>query len=45
MLAFAHMPTGTTANRRFDGDAVISNIIKPASALTTSGADIGGATP
>jgi hypothetical protein len=40
MLAFAHIPTGTTANRGFDRDEVISNIIEPASALTTSGADI-----
>jgi hypothetical protein len=47
ILAFAHIPTGTTANRGFDRDEVISNIIKPASALTTSGADIeiGRATP
>ena len=47
MLAFAHIPTGTTANRGFERDEVISNIIKPASALTTSGADIeiGRATP
>jgi putative transposase len=45
MLAFAHIPTGTTANSGFDRDEV--SIIKPASALSTRGADIeiGRATP
>ena len=47
ILAFAHIPAGTTANRGFDRDEVITNISKPASALATSGADIeiGRATP
>ena len=46
ILAFAHIPTGATANKGFDIDKVNSRIIAaPASALTTSGADIGGATP
>ena len=45
MLAFVHIPTGTTANSGFDRDEV--SIIKPASALSTRGADIeiGRATP
>jgi putative transposase len=30
MLAFAHIPTGATANRGFDRDEVIGSIIKPA---------------
>ena len=47
MLAFAHIPTGATANKGFDIDEVKSTIIKPAIALTAIGADIeiGRATP
>ena len=48
MLAFAHIPTGATANKGFDIDKVNSRIIAaPASALTAIGADveIGRATP
>ena len=47
MLAFAHIPTGATANKRFDIDEVKSRIVKPAIAVTAIGADteIGRATP
>jgi len=47
MLAFAHIPTGATANRGFDIDEVKGKIVAPAVALTAIGADIGtgGATP
>src|SRR6266480_6095429 len=40
MLAFAHIPTGTTANKGFDVDEVNSKIVEPAVALTAIGADI-----
>jgi len=40
MLAFAHIPTGTTANKGFDVDEVSSKIVEPAVALTAIGADI-----
>jgi putative transposase len=47
MLAFAHIPTGATANKGFDVDQVNSKIVEPAVALTAIGADIetGRATP
>jgi putative transposase len=47
MLAFAHIPTGTTANTGFNIDEVNSSCLGPAVALTAIGADIetGGATP
>jgi hypothetical protein len=47
MLAFAHIPTGATANKGFDIDGVKSRIVKPAIAVTAIGADIeiGRATP
>ena len=47
MLAFAHIPTGATANKGFDIDEVKSRVAAPASAMTAIGADIetGGATP
>ena len=47
MLAFAHIPTGTTTNKRFDIDQVNSRPVEPADALTEIGADIetGRATP
>jgi putative transposase len=47
MLAFAHIPTGTAANKGFDIDEVKGRIAAPASAMTAIGADIetGGATP
>ena len=47
MLAFAHIPTGATANKGFDIDEVKSRIVKPALAVTAIGADIeiGRATP
>jgi hypothetical protein len=46
MLAFAHIPTGTAANKGFDIDEVKGSAA-PASAMTAIGADIetGGATP
>jgi hypothetical protein len=46
MLAFAHIPTGATANKGFDIDEVRGKIAEPASAITAIGADIetGGAT-
>jgi putative transposase len=47
MLAFAHIPTGTAANKGFDVDEVNSRLVEPAVALTAIGADIetGRATP
>jgi putative transposase len=47
MLAFAHIPTSTAANKRFDIDQVNSRLAEPAVALTAIGADIetGRATP
>ena len=47
MLAFAHMPTGATANKGFDIGEVKSRIVKPAIAAAAIGADIeiGRATP
>ena len=47
MLAFAHIPTGATANKGFDVDDVNSRLVEPAVALTAIGADIetGRATP
>jgi putative transposase len=40
MLAFAHIPTGATANKGFDMDEVNSRLVEPAVALTAIGADI-----
>ena len=40
MLAFAHIPTGATADKGFDIDGVKSRIVKPAIAIAASGADI-----
>jgi hypothetical protein len=40
MLAFAHIPTGTAANKGFDLDEVNSRLLEPAVALTAIGADI-----
>ena len=47
MLAFAHIPTGTAANKGFDIDEVNSRLLEPAVAVTAIGADIetGRATP
>jgi putative transposase len=47
MLAFAHIPPGTTANKGFDIDHVKSRFVEPAIALTAIEADtdIGRATP
>ena len=47
MLAFAHIPTGATANKGFDIDEVNSRIVKPAIAVTAIGAgiEIGRVTP
>jgi hypothetical protein len=47
MLAFAHIPTGTTANKGFDINEVRIRNIAPAVAPTAIGADIeiGRATP
>jgi putative transposase len=47
MLAFAHIPTGATANNGFDIDEVKIKSIAPAVAPTATGADIeiGRATP
>src|SRR5271169_189697 len=38
MLAFAHIPTGATANKGFDIDEVKSRIVKPAIAVAAIGA-------
>ena len=40
MLAFAHIPTGTAANKGFDIDQVKGRCVAPASAMTAIGADI-----
>ncbi len=47
MLAFAHLPTGGTADQGFDHYEIKGRIAAPASAITTIGAHIetGGATP
>ena len=47
MLAFAHIPTGATANKRIDMEDLRSRIVAPAVAQTAIGAgiEIGGATP
>jgi putative transposase len=47
MLAFAHIPTGPTANKRSDMDDSKSKIVASAIAVTATGADIeiGRATP
>ena len=47
MLAFAHIPTGATANKRIDIDQVRSRHVEPAIAPTAIGAVIetGRATP
>jgi len=47
MLAFAHIPTGATANEGFNIDEVNNRFAEPAVALTATGADIetGRATP
>ena len=47
MLAFAHIPTGTTAYKGFDIDKVERRLVEPAIASTPIGADIktGRATP
>ena len=47
MLAFAHIPTGTTADKRIDIEVVKSKILEPAIARTAIGADseIGRVTP
>jgi hypothetical protein len=47
MLAFAHIPTGATANEGFNIDEVNNRFVEPAVALTATGADIetGGVTP
>src|SRR5439155_11215956 len=36
MLAFAHIPTGATADKGFDIDGVKSRIVKPAIAVTAN---------
>jgi hypothetical protein len=40
MLAFAHIPTGTTAGKEIDVDDLKSRVVAPATALTATGADI-----
>ena len=47
MLAFAHIPTGTTTNQGLDVDDSKNRTIAPASVLTALGADLKprGATP
>jgi hypothetical protein len=47
MLAFAHIPTGATANKGFNINEVNSRLVEPAVALTATGAEIqtGRATP
>jgi hypothetical protein len=47
MLAFAHIPTGTTNNNEFANDEVNGKLVEPAVASTAIGADIktGRATP
>src|SRR5271169_2688940 len=39
MLAFAHIPTGATANEGFNIDEVNNRFAEPAVALTATGAD------
>ena len=43
MLAFAHIPTGTTINKGIDVEDLKSRGAAPATAMTTIGADIGAA--
>jgi len=47
MLAFAHIPTGATANKGIDVNDSKNSTVVPASALNTRGADLktGRATP
>jgi len=47
MLAFAHIPTGATANTGFDIDEAKARSAEPTSAMTAIGTDVetGGATP
>ncbi len=47
MLAFAHIPTGTTASKGIDIDDSESRLVAPAVAVTAIGAEIkiGRATP
>ena len=40
MLAFAHIPTGATANEGFNIEQVNNKFAEPAVALTATGADI-----
>jgi hypothetical protein len=40
MLAFAHIPTGTAANKGIDLDHVKSRLVEPAIAPSAIGADI-----
>ena len=40
MLAFAHIPTGATANEGFNIDEVNNRFAEPAVALAATGADI-----
>ena len=47
MLAFAHVPTGATANKGIDSDDSKNHTVAPASVLNTLGTDlkIGRVTP
>jgi len=40
MLAFAHIPTGTTTKNGFDLDEVNGRFIEPVTPVTAIGADI-----
>jgi len=40
MLAFAHIPTGTTSNNGFDIDEVNGRFAEPVAPVTVIGADI-----
>src|SRR5215831_18913410 len=40
MLAFAHIPTGTTTNNRIDIDEVTGRFVEPIAPVTAIGADI-----
>jgi hypothetical protein len=40
MLAFAHISTGTAANKGFDIDEVYRRLVEPAVPLTAIGADL-----
>jgi len=40
MLAFAHIPTGTTTNNRIDIDEVNGRFGEPVASVTAIGADI-----